>query len=325
MKKLILVFITIVFFISTLSISSYATDKVIFDDKVEINEWDTYNYIISKSDEELLKLGLDLDEIKEIRNFSFEDEIRRRADLTDEELYAYGYSDKKITNLRSIATKKHISEANLRDISENSLTTALRYIDNGLYIASPTVSLYYVDFQYEWEWENSTLMTFTDRIAISFNSLGGSQYNHTFVGGYKLVYYLRDLSTYEETIATADWKTFESNVLSFYADFPVGVRDFTHDLKYFAYRGYGKFRLQNDSPQMRFYLMAAYGHSIIMLTPDYSFGINEDDGLPTINFSWYLDEQHCGGIVEKDFTVIPGNIYFGYLWGKNGTGGKKPG
>ena len=321
MKKVISVFMALL--ISATCMCSFATpvfasDKTLINE-VEINEWDNYKTISAMDDKELLSLGYSKSQIEEIRNFDFENEIRSRANLSNEELALYGYTDDEIVELRLAASLEEIPESVIQSISTSTMTSSLRYLNDSSYTVLNR-PMYYVDLQYSWSWSRIPFFTIVDMVAVAFNSTGADNFVYTSVTGYNV---RADLTPVKSGYSTRtqvepwEWNTEKANSVS--ASFALALKDNNNEITHFAYSGSGKLRLENRSNNVRLYIDAAYGHTRINIVPSYSLSLG--GGTASLNFVVGMDEQHCTATFLEDFTIKSGDVHVGTVWGKNGTGG----
>ena len=284
-----------------------------------INEWDEYQRVVSMSDNELLEAGYTKEDITQIRNFNYEEEIKKRAALDDETLKAYRYTDHEIKELREAAEMEKIPESVMRSISSSTMTSELKYQGNGSYVAGGS-TMYYVDMKYSWSWSRIPYFTLMDMVAIAYNSSVSNQFIYTSVSGYNLRCHFQPLSSMDSAISQVkNWtySTSKPNYIS--AKFAIGYYDDSGALTHFVYSGYGFFRLTNRSNNAQLYVDAAYGHATISINPSYSVSVS--GASIGLSFSSGVDEQHCTGWFYEDFTITRNRIYYGVVYGKNNTGG----
>jgi hypothetical protein len=102
MKKLFSIFIfilTLIFFTSNCAFAKNTNNEI---KMIRLTEYDLYKQMISKTDEELKKQGLNDEEIKELRNFDFNKVLLERAKLNNDELKKMGYTDEQIFKLKKL-------------------------------------------------------------------------------------------------------------------------------------------------------------------------------------------------------------------------------
>lgn len=321
MKKMVsfIASILVLFICScSFSLSAFANNKTLVNE-LEINEWENYKVISSMTDKELLSKGYNKAQIDEIRNFNYEDEIRFRANLSDEKLKLYGYTKDEIVELRAAASLEIIPDSVIRSISTSTMTSTLRYLNNGSYTVSGS-PMYYVDLQYNWSWSRIPFFTIVDMVAVGFKSSGDNEFIYTSVSGYNVK---ADLVAIESGYSNRSqveswvWDTSEANSVS--ASFAIALKNNDDTITHFAYNGSGKLRLENRSNNVRLYVDAAYGHTTINVVPSYS--IDFSGASVSLDFRFGMDEQHCTGYFLENFTIRESEIYHGTVWGKNGTGG----
>lgn len=285
----------------------------------ESNEYDIYLQYMSMSDDELKKSGRTEEEIELIRNFSYEDEIKKRAKLSDEVLETYGYSEEDIEALREVATCENITEESIRSISNATLKSYIRVVKYSTYIHPSNGLTRYALFAYKFKWYRVPLFGYIDGVAISFSSNqdetmifkdivkdGDIEVND--VNDYRLTANLTNLTTGEETELIYDWGLSEDSVETICAEFPVALINISGVITHMCWSGSGRFRVEYYNEDTQIYVDAVYGHAVLNLTtPDFSVG---SDGIGVgISFGIGIDEQHRRGRFNKDFTIDKGRIY----------------
>ncbi len=321
-KKIFSLVFVFMFLLSVLTVSVNADDRrnIISDKVIEINEWDAYNRIVSMSDDELLNEGFTEQEISEIRNFNYEEEIRKRAALDDETLRLYGYSKNEIIELRQAAKLKSIPENTIKSISTATMSTILRYMDS-YYKVENSANMYYCRFSFSWCWSRIPFFSIVDMVAVAYGSSTSDKFTYFSDSDNKVYTALTPVTTSSSTTyyQTESWQYSTSKPSSISAKFAVGLYDYDNNLTHFAFDGYGTFLLTNRSNNARLYLDACYGHTTINIVPAYS--VSTSGVSVGINFIVGMDEQHCTGQFYEDFTITTNYIYYGTVYGKNNTGG----
>lgn len=82
-----------------------------------VNEYDYLASLQAFSDQELLALGYSVEDVAKLRGFSFEDALYERAQLSDDVLRNYGYSEAQIALLRAYREGEELSSDQLKDVS----------------------------------------------------------------------------------------------------------------------------------------------------------------------------------------------------------------
>lgn len=267
-----------------------------------INEYEYYQKIISMSDEELMKQGCSEQEIREIRNFSFEDEIRKRAALDDDTLHKYGYTDEEIDELRSFARKRSISNNDVARIAEATLTTSFKLMQQGT-LTEGNENLRYVDTIYTWQWNKIPFFTFNDMVVIFFKS-DETEYIYHKCCSEEVKYVMTNMINGEEITRSTSWtQVIENNGRAVNAEIKLAIRDPNNNaLTYFSFSGMAQLRIKTRNFHNRLYVDAAYGHTQIQITPTFSLSL--PGGLAgAIDFGVGMDKQHCCADFNSDFTL----------------------
>lgn len=321
LKKGLSILLTLIFIISIFSINSNAinVEDLIAENNMIINEWDEYKRIISKTDHELIELGYTKEEIVSIRNFDYEEEIRNRAALDNQTLQKYGYTNEEITVLRKAAAMDDIPENVIKSISTATMTSTLRYVSSGSRMEN-NATMYYVNMKFSWSWSRIPFFRIVDMVAVAFNSSAPYNFTYCVQPNNKvhadLIAVHPSASTYSQ-VEPWVYSTEKPNSIS--AKFALGFNDSDGNLTHFAYSGYGTFQLTNRSNTARLFVDAAYGHTTINITPNYSLSISGPS--VGVDFKFGMDEQHCTGNFYEDFSISTNYIYHGTIYGKNNTGG----
>lgn len=306
---------------SFFSISSYAlsSGELIAENDTEINEWDEYKQIISMTDKELLAMGYTKEDITNIRNFDYEEEIRTRAALDDQTLRKYGYNNSEIRELRKVAAMDRIPEKIMKSISTSTMTSSLRYISNGSRTEN-NAPMYYVNMKYSWSWSRIPFFRLVDMVAVVFASSTSDSFTYYVKSNQKVHADLISVSSlYSDYSQVKSWVYSTSKPNSISAKFSIADYDANGALTHFAYSGYGTFQLTNRSNHARLYVDAAYGHTTISIVPSYSLS---GSGLSVgIDFALGMDDQHCTGYFYENFKIALNYIYHGTVYGKDNTGG----
>lgn len=274
-----------------------------------INEYDNYISLISKSDEQLKATGMADDDIKYIRDFNYEKEIKNRAKLTDEILKLYRYSDNEIKELREAAKLDKIPENIMKSISRSTLTSSIKISQKGI-ITEAGQNVRYVDFEYKFSWSRIPMMLFNDTVAIAFHSDNSSEYIYKKVNSYKFTANLTTLLSGKIVTESVEWKYDGSkggpNVS---AKFPVGMKGADGIVTHMCYNGSGKFRVTNRDTNCRLFVDAVYAHTVITIAPSFSVSIKGPN--IGINFKMGADEQHNTGWYYSNLTISKDYIYEG--------------
>lgn len=318
MKKLISILTCICVLVCSCSLIVKAKNNFISSvEVINSNEYDIFKEYSDMSDKELFKEGKTQDEIDYIRNFNFEDAIRHRANLPDETLKAYGYSDGDIAELREIASDKSISESAIRSISNITLKSYLRVVKYGTYNNGIDGEMRYVLMAYKFQWNRVPYIALTDCVAISYSLNTGEYpiYQPVYNGGdiiasdysrYKLKLNMYDGETDTNYTLYEDWEPLSNtdgveNTVS--VKFDVGSVDHMPDIEgnmrepIYCQSGSGWFRIAYFNETALPYFNAVYGHSIIDLTPQISIS-----GVDIV-LSLSNDEQRRYGHLTSALTV----------------------
>lgn len=319
MKKTISVILSICIIICSCATISFATPNYNTEQSYETNEYDIYLQYMSMSDEELIEDGKTCEEIQLIRNFNYEDEIKKRASLSDEILETYGYTDNDIKELRQVASSDNISEAQIRSISDSTLKTYIRVVKYDTYNDVSNGLTRYVLMAYKFKWYRIPFFHYIDTVAIAFNTNDASNqftFQNIVEGGsikvnditdYRLKANLTSLTTSETVEQICDWDYDVKNTNVISAKFSLTLFDINLSPTHMCWSGSGRFRLTYEKANPRLYVDAVYGHSTLSLDPEFSVSLSGVSA--SIAFKGTVDEQHRTGWFNKDFTISKEYIY----------------
>lgn len=244
------------------------------DNQLETNIINEYEYITklkAMSDDELYKLNINDEEIKEIRGIDFKSKLEERAKLDEATLKNIGYSDEEIKMLRNFkGTKSEIK----------SLTADMSYSMKGLWDAKVTGELCgglgindgtksSAVLRYDWEWDKQPVINNTDIVAICWTDgfYFTSESWLTFANvSYKSIYFQYD----EDYQVSQDIQAnIGSETVGCYIKFPM-YKEKNPGGEY-AYKGTLSVQLLKNSPQDFMNYKSAYGHSTVTINPSVSF------------------------------------------------------
>lgn len=296
-------------------VETFANEQLIFDDNYKyMNEYDMYCELKEKSDEELSIEGYSNKEIKEIKNFDFEEAIKQRAKLPTETLLKYGYTQKEIEELKELEKLETIPTAVLKEISRDTLGSSIRVAKKGTILENGT-KVNYVDLKYSFKWKRVPVIMFIDFVAIAFNSSNSNQFIYKIVsdGTHKLTANLTELETGSKTSQIVSWKFDTNSQKAVSAKFAVGMKNSSGKVTHMCYSGSGTIRLTNTSSKSRLYIDACYGHTIINIAP--SFSVNLKGVSASISPKKGIDARHDTGYYYSDFTIDNSYVYSGVVLG----------
>lgn len=146
-------------------IPCFACATSLEETKVVSSTSEALQYIQNKqaTDEELKRKGYSESEIKEIREFSYEEAMLERAKCSDAELHAIGYTDEQIKILRAYDGS---------ELTENSPVLAATAVCTGTaYFNGYNSSLSKLSFVYKFTWNVKPFWCGTDTMAVSWRAI----------------------------------------------------------------------------------------------------------------------------------------------------------
>lgn len=286
LSKKILAFVLALILITVIPISVSADEED--SQTFVVNEEQIIEELQNMSDEELIEIGYDNEQIEEIRNFDYFEALKQRAALDDETLLLYRYTPEEIEELRDYVASGGISR---KTISSNTLTL-------GLSFKNKTTGKK-ADGVITWQWKRAALVKFIDCVAVAWQTTNGNTIN--FVkNSYKVTSTWTKVnpnSTEPNTkTSTSTWQT--NNFQSIYARIPMGGSN------YFAYTGSGTFTMESTSGTFKeFYIDYGYGHYTVSATPNISLS-SSGVGV-SISFKGGInDEQHIKRVYNASFGIV---------------------
>lgn len=280
----------------------------------EYNEYEIYKSIVSKTNSELLAEGYTEENIKNIRKFDYEKEVKKRANLPNDMLKKYGYTENEIKELKAIAKLDNIPEANLMSIARATLGSSIRVKNVGT-ITENNKKVRYVDLQYTFKWKKIPIFTSTDLIVIAFDSNNSSKYSYKKVSGYNLKANMTDLSSGKViNKQTVNWIYDTSSNKAVSAKFPIAVTNLSGTVLQMCWDGIGVIRLTNPNTSSRLYIDACYGHTIINIVPSFSINITGTASFG-VSLRKGMDARHDCGLYYSNFKIDDSYIYDGVVIG----------
>jgi len=277
LKRIFSLLIIMSLFVLALCATAFGAEANVIDEKallqpdtqvVQLNEYELFKQKQAETDEELAQRGLSADQIKELRNFDYPAEIRKRAMLNDTELAKMGYDSESIAELRSFDGSEEQTYA---------LTASLSLscnINNYFYSNNRTNAV----ISYNWSWDSMPFWTMTDILAIAWDP---SMYQTPDNYNDKQVISCYIGSTYAGTYTTPLSPEVPGGAAS--CSFPVLVDEFS-DM--WAKSATGNVYLSASGYVANFATRVAYGHSTLYGSPSVSF-----PGGVSITFGGSADEE----------------------------------
>lgn len=290
-KKMISLFMSLILAFS-ITIISHAEDSQVSDAPVTevVEEEVIITELKSFTDNELLEQGFSNEEIVQIRNFNYEEELKKRAALDHETLLLYGYTNDEIVLLRNYASGK----ASRGTISANTMTTSLSVVDKSIGTSKRTAK-----FKFTWSWKRLPLLKIMDSVAVAWTSLEGNSFaflnndNNSVTLMFKKINseaYGPDVHTEKQKWTANDYRSIETS-------FGVSTGD------YFVMDGVGFFEIESTSATGRLYIEAGYAHRIVGFTaPNLSIGTGGAFGF-SLNFGITSDSQIRKQLYADNLTL----------------------
>lgn len=323
MKKIFSIILSLVMVISICTFqtkSIYAQDfsendisNQFINNNMVIDEYELYKSLISKTDNELLSEGYDKMEIDYIRNFDYEKEVMERANLSEDVLKSYGYSENEIRSLKEMSKSKTFSANVLKSISRNTLGSSIRVKKTG-YLTENNKKIRYADLLYMFQWKRVPLFLLQDLVVIAFDSNNSSKFSYKKVSGYNLSADLTNLKTNKKLKQTINWKYDTKSNKAVSAKFPIAIKNADGTVSDMCWSGSGYIRLTNASKSSRLYIDACYGHTTINIEPSFSINISGTSSIG-VSFRKGMDSRHDCGLYYSDFSIDDSYIYYGVVKG----------
>lgn len=298
MKKLLCVLCSLCLFLSPLQ--AYAMDSNIDSSMtMEVSELSYFQELRSYSDEELKAKGMSAEEIDYIRNFDLVEAIKERASLPETTLKEFGYTEKEITQLKSIL--------NRRSVSEEEIIKEVRGATLTLTVQDPITTKSKYTYEYSFKWSSCPVFIQDDLLAITWSATNssGSPIN---VAIDKTNSSLSTIYKYTGGAPTQTNPSYKWNPVNEYRaakiKFDMGT-NLGEGMSYWTYSGSGKIVLKAvvSNTIYELYLKFGYGHSVVTGTPSVSFSgsgmdIGFDFGWTTQTLATYSKRYRHDGVYQ---------------------------
>ncbi|MDR2944704.1 MAG: hypothetical protein LBU81_06475 [Methanosarcinales archaeon] len=126
------------------------------------NEYDMWLELKETPDHELRKSGYSVKDIAAIKNFSFEEALFERAQLSEEELHNMGYNDTQISLLKSY-------DGSPLEENPQMMAAASTFIGS---ITKKTYSKSNMSASFNWMWQSAPVIMMTDIVTCGFSAVG---------------------------------------------------------------------------------------------------------------------------------------------------------
>lgn len=254
--------LTSLFVTSAFAVASEPTDEVFVTSS---NEFEQIEAIRSKTDQELMDYGLTKKEVNELRNFSYEEAMYERAQMSDEELAGLGYTPEQIKILHDYNGEKITADSPV--VRAASTVTGLTAISR-----SGTTG---VSVKYSWTWNAAPTYCFTDIACVQAKVTTATSIpiGATVSSKYGYAYYSERKGMSTKSLSLSVQTDRDSIYDSVSAKFPARRGD-TQAFEY-PYTGYIQMVLSplgsNPTPIGGCEGYGAYGHSTLVVNPGISF------------------------------------------------------
>lgn len=288
MKKIIKFLHCLVICVLTLSFtinSSYALN--VEQQQIQISEYDMYRKLKSSTIEELKEMGLSSEEIEQVSQLDLYSELKKRASYSNDVLYALGYTDEMINELRNAINRKTVDEEMLMNSTRAAVLT--------LNVNTPTCSQTKYIFNYNFVWSSCPIFIKKDIVALCWaaSSSNGSPLNvriNETQSYLKVVYTKTGNAT---ALPTSSLKySINNSYSSAYREVDMGYNYGDGDSTWLK-KGEGKVQLEaaGSGKIQELFFKIAYGHNQLFLTSTgvdftgtgfsigftFEFGVNEED------------------------------------------------
>lgn len=260
-----------------------------------INEEEMMEELQSKTDDELSEIGYSTEDIQEIRDFDYFEELSKRAEFDDETLRLYGYTDDEISTLREYVN----SDGRTRlTISPNTLTISLGFISrmNGVRAT----------FKLDWEWKRVPIQRNIDCVGAAWRvDKGDKMYFIPYNDEYMTVTYKKINPAAGGPNSASE--NFKWNGDDFYTKVPI-LTSFAGSKDYFSYSGTGRFTISvKNTTNERFETLSvavAYGHYYKTVTIGISASLSATPFSISFTGNSTVDTRQIKRIYNRDFSIF---------------------
>ncbi len=278
-SKSILSLVLIFAVLLSLSISSYAENG---DTKIKkhlstikINEYQKLKELKDQSDEELLRKGLSTSEIKEIKDFDYAKELKKRIKAKKEDLSSMGYSNEQINMMKEITENQELTVNQLTALSANCTLSVWEY---GHFYNSSLSEVY---LEADFEWSSIPVFVGTDILAIAWSDGMYPQVNtQTQFETHSQAYYYTVGGI--GFIGSSTYTVIGNTNVGAYVKFPMN-KAFTNSgftVQGYCMNGYLQVYITKKAAVPEISVLSQYGHSTVTVSPTVQL-----KGSPSITFA----------------------------------------
>lgn len=171
-RKLSLIF-CITLMISLLNsnnvLAAEVDNKDIVTNTVTVNEMEYINSILNSTDEELLSKGYSEEEISEIRQHNYNDDLLSLGELSTTELKQRGFSDNQIKDIKEYdGTVDAVEYATINGLSNAEL--------NGRFYVVQKVAKQSVEIWYRFTWTSVPIFAAIDNVVVAWSACDANSY-----------------------------------------------------------------------------------------------------------------------------------------------------
>lgn len=228
--------------------------------KVEVKEYELYKNLKKKSKQELLNDGWSTQKIEEFEKYNYVETLKEKSKLSNDELKSMGYSDEKITILKSTDTW---SENQLMALSSEVM------IQGGVSGTQNNNAIW--NFYYEWAWDTNPGFPGYDVLGARWmGTCNGSNATPALTSSLFYVNMIDLDGGYQEIFSSVENMTkvdLNAGEIDFRGYYVMG------DHRTFAMSGYGTFTLNHSRPMERVTMSVKYGHTTSNFVVDPSISI----------------------------------------------------
>ena len=306
MKKFTIITLVLTLCMAILTIPSFAASDTSGEgytgNELDIvntqSEFETILELRKKTDEELVEIGLSAKEINEIKSDFLENELLRRATLTQEELKAYGYTDEQIRLLKTYDGE---------EITSGSQYMALSATCSGNF-TSGNCSNKKIRLRYNWEWSSVPVIKMKDKVFVRWQAVksGGVVVDATVTYAKATVKYY--------SITTGAYASSKDTTVNGSGGTTVDYRTFNIDMViddnyYWAKKGTAYITLNSEDAGYNFKYVdvgGSYGHKTVTCTIGISF--------PASTYSWvkFTPKLTVSQVTDNDGRIYPSGTVYNY-------------
>jgi len=265
--------------LSTASVfaAEISSEKVISKQTQTLSEYDIIKKLQSKTDEELLDMGYEKDDILEIRKINFSKYVEELKAKTPAMLREQGYSEDEVNLIKRSNNEAEILTQTMGKVTYTVTAMSLKCENNITRLKA----------QFTWEWSSKPVVTLIDIVGMTTNKDfyrdETSSYNVTNITYYKNGNLTSPSRTRTEMQNTKESGTKVYTKIPMYVSYPSDTSD--KDDIYYAMKGTMQVEMKESGVIYTTNVSGNYGHTIVSCDPSVAVSSSGGDVSGSISFT----------------------------------------